>query len=153
MTITQTENVHQTRWGYVATDYETYQKLRRLQYLVLLSSIAEAKHYRWDRKQPQNRFTHRWVRNEKGQKIKCIKDSRIPSPKHGYDTFWIQSKIQASSDPFSYFLRIYELIIEDYQRAKFPKSTIEEVKPIKLTKQQISDMLEDAEAWYADYKS
>ena len=143
---TQTENVHQTRWGYVATDYETYQKLRRLQYLYLLSEKADARHWRWKRKEPQNRIERSWIRNGKGQKIDCVKGNPIPEPKSGYAKFWNDSDVKVKGRWLP--LRWGELIYEDYRRAKFPKANPEEVESIRLTDEQIDEMLKEAEAWF-----
>ncbi len=149
--ITQTANVHQTRWGYVATDYETYQKLRRLQYLDLLSQKAAAARWRWDRKEPQNRIEHHWVRNAEGQKIHCIEGDPIPEPKCGYYRFMDSSDIKVEGRWSA--LTWGEAIYEDYRSAKYPKATAEEVEPIRLTKEQIDEMLKEAEVWYTEYQS
>ena len=136
---TQTVDVHQTRWGYVATDYATYQKLRRLQYLVYLSDVSKARHRRWFRKEPQNRFEKIWTRNDKHQKISYVKGGPIAEPKRNYSEFNEYYK-------GSYHI-VKEMIQDDYFRAKYPRLKAETVQPLSLSLDEIDKLLKDAEAW------
>lgn len=136
---TKCKNVFETRFGYVATDYVTYRKLKRLQYLLLLHKKAEAKHDRWARKEPQNRMYRRWVRNPQGQKIHCIRGESIPEPGRGC----------VDLKGYKGYIPIGDFIVEDYKRAKYPKASPGLVLPLLLSQDEINFYLDPAEEWFS----
>jgi len=58
-----------------------YQKLRRLNYLCLLTRQQNARWERWNRKDPQNRVIRQWIRNSQGQKVGSVVSGPQPEPK------------------------------------------------------------------------
>ena len=138
---TQNANVFETRFGFVPCDYEHYKKLRRLQYLYLLSRKADAAHERWSRKAPQNRVERRWIRNQQGQKVKRIAVGPLAQPKGGLEMFNKRYGTSWSSPTLG------EQVVADYRNAKYPKSSAVEVGQVILSAEEIFKLLEQAEAW------
>ena len=134
----------QGRWGWYACDKETYKKLKRLNYLLFLHQRVSAAYDRWAMKDPQNRISKKWSRNDKGQKIGYTLGEVIPEPKKGCDAF--NERVQTGKWTY---VSISSLICEDYRNARYPKATAEEVKPVVLIADKIDNLLKTAETWHA----
>lgn len=123
-----TEGVYQGRFGFYPCDYETYRKLKRLNFLLLKSRIQAAAQERWDRKQPQNRV----IRYRVGKMNPVFSERPRPRP--------LGIKISKNDAA---------AIEIDYRNARYPKPTAENAHPLRLNHQQIDDLLERAEQEYA----
>jgi len=129
-----TEKSIETKWGFVASDYDTYKKIKAINYELLKQRIKRAAEDRWWRKEEQNRVSYRWIKNEQGQRVGKILQGPTPEPPKHNPSFF--AKIGNKwSDP-----RISDLIDHDYRAARYPKATAGEVEPLKLTAQQIDEL-------------
>ncbi len=70
-----TQKIFESKWGFYSCSKETFLKLRKLNYWLLLSKQQAAKWNRWARKQDYDRFFTRRVNDENGQ---CLRYDRIP---------------------------------------------------------------------------
>jgi hypothetical protein len=66
--------IHKNRFGYYPCSWETYRKLKRLNYLRIESLISNARWNRWNRKQPQNRYGQEPYRMHFGDHIQIYED-------------------------------------------------------------------------------
>ena len=105
----------QSRFGHHPCDRETYFALKRLRHLWLRTLYRKAAWDRWDRKEPQNRFIRKKLRNSKKQ---CVgyEPTTIPIKEPKVPDFCVDANMWINSL---------------YFEAKQPKSTPEEVKPLK----------------------
>src|SRR5688500_5604616 len=62
------EETHESRWGFHPCDRETYEMLRRCNFLRLEAWHQDNKYERWARKAPQNRRRREVVINDQGQR-------------------------------------------------------------------------------------
>ena len=128
MTTKTKQETHESRWGFHSCSYETYQKLRKLNYWSFLTKKAQARHDRWYRKEPQNRVIRKTLCNELGQKIGSEVVGTAPEPK--------------VPDLFRDSLSIQKVIEKDYRAAKFPVGKEEDVTPLSLEISAINDLYE-----------
>jgi hypothetical protein len=133
--------VFETKWGYVAYSYEDYQNLKRLNKIFCKARVNAARWNRWARKEPQNRVQKKWIRNEKGQKIghEIVGPLSEPvvcdlfSKKHRwFNEYVTDNKIE-----------------EEYRRSHKPVKTEEEVIKAGFSGSEIRDLLRKAEKWYS----
>jgi hypothetical protein len=112
------------RFGFYPCEYDTYRKLRRLNFLRLLSLRQDARYERWARKLPHNRILRKRGRvvYENGKTVPC------PEPAKG-------------------MTKLFDGIEEEYKRARYPKQTIEAVQKLNLSVADIDTKLEEAEKW------
>ena len=127
MSTVATQNVVKGKFGFYPCEWETYRKLKRLNYLAFLHRKAEKAHARWENKDPKNRFA---VEPKQGcprlrERVKTGKWETTP---------------------------LVDIIYNDYREARYPKATAEEVKPLFLSNEQIDELLAVAEEWFKTLK-
>lgn len=105
--------IFQSKWGFHACDYETYQKLRYLNKITYQNEVELAKQLRWDRKAEWNR---------KG-----------PRPVIQNDYFSKGSKM---------YWRLVDAVRADKRNAQYPKEK-GAVTPLILTKERIHIMYDE----------
>ena len=133
-TITATAVVNRSRWGFHPCDYQTFRKLKTLHKRYWQTVKAYAEWRRWNRKEPQNRVIRKWERDEKGRKIRFEVVGPRPEPKYCpffVNRFGVESKG----------------IVEAYQQARRPVKE-NEVRPLKLSVEQIDRMYDEVESWF-----
>ena len=118
---------HQSRWGYHPCSYETFAELKLLKKYHWRWIYAQAAWERWDRKHPDNRVIRQRVRNDEGQVIGYNTSPR-PEPKVG---------------PY-----ISEKVLADFDRARFPTDSPEDVDPLRLSLVEIDALVEKVRAHY-----
>ncbi len=125
--------VHQGRWGFYPCDYDTYRKLKRLNFLAIACHARTCEHARWERKEPQNRV---WVsRPAKG------------TPGRRAATVVLGPKQEPVKGP----IKDWGIITGDYRKARYPKPDAASVEPLTLLQFQIDTLLQIAEDWYAQH--
>lgn len=107
-----------SRWGFHGASWETFQKLRLLNYLRLDGMTREANLARWEAKLPCNRV----VRRE--GKVMLPKPVPIPMPK--------RSLLSGRSVAWIY---------EEYWAVKMPVGLLENVVPVRVGPAVIDEML------------
>lgn len=135
------EQIFETKWGYVAYSYEDYKKLKRLNKIFCKARVHAAQWNRWNRKEPQNRVQKKWIRNEQGQKIGHQVVGPLPEPmvcelfskKHRwFDTYVTDNLIEV-----------------EYRKSRKPMASKEDVIEAGLSSSKINEMLVKAEQWNA----
>lgn len=113
---------HQGRFGYHPCDFETFLKLKEAHGL-LLRAYRDCKRFlRWENKLPDNR---------NGEEPKCphfmLTSGYHRLDKHVfYGTGFMDAKVNGT--PLNYYL----CVLRQYQNARRPKATPEEVIPLEL---------------------
>jgi hypothetical protein len=125
--------VHQSKWGYHPCDYETYQKLRKINYVRYLSIKMQAAWNRWRRKEPQNRVIRKWTRNADSQRTGYEIIGPRPEPE----------RCPVFSDKWS----LTYSIERDYENAKVPRRNKEDVQALRLSKDDINELYEECIEW------
>ena len=131
------EDVYESKWGWHPCDAETYQMLRRCNYLRLLAWHQDAKHDRWARKHPRNRVRRPAIRDQYGRKTGYGETIPIPEPSLAHRELKLTTSGDGSVD-----------IHKNYIRAKYPKSSPETVDALTKTKEQIREDLKILEDWF-----
>ena len=72
---TTEQTVFESKWGFYSCSKETFFKLRKLNYWLLLSKQQAAKWNRWMRKKDYNRFIVKRINDGNGQ---CLRYDKIP---------------------------------------------------------------------------
>lgn len=121
-----TQNVHQSKWGFHPCSWETCQKLKRLSIAHQQSLREDAALTRWEAKLPHNRVLKRWKRNEQGQRI-------------GYEIVGPSPRPVVKNTAT---LNCRHNVLSEYQNARRPKKTAEDVRPLNLTVAEIDALLE-----------
>ena len=116
-------------------EFDTYRKLKELNYISSFTSHANACHWRWDAKLPKNRIWKKGVykKDHRGQVI-----AEVEPP------IYMMEPPKTSTK-----LRFY---IDDYERARHPKATKDQVKPLLRSIEQIDDALAAARLWFLTYQ-
>lgn len=140
---TQVKTV-QGKFGFYPCEWETYRKLKRLNFLSLEHRKVFKRHERWELKLPHNRIQRKWTRNEAGQKISCVPGEPITEPRKGCD----ELNGFVKEGMFG-LIPIRKIIFDDYRKARYPQAKAEFVVPLKLSEQKIDQLLEVTEKWYA----
>lgn len=141
MTTTQT-NVHQGKHGFYPCDRETFKKLKKLQQFYWKALHRNAQWERWSRKSVQNRVERKWYRDDKGRKTHFEVVGPLAEPQR-YPIFIHAKRWRAKGE---HALQDNG-ILEEYNKARYPAATAEQVNPLKLTIEQIDRMLADLEAF------
>jgi len=131
--------VFETKWGYVAYSYGDYKKLKEINKIFQKARTAAAQWNRWNRKDEHNRVQKRWIRNDKGQKTGYEVVGPLPEPK--------------VCELFSKKHRWYDEYVTDnaveleYRKSRKPVAIREDVEPPRWTSEEITDLLIKAKAW------
>lgn len=129
---------YQGRWGYYPCKYETFRKLKRLNYLCLKARIEGARWFRWGRKAEHNR---KYEEPQLPEKLCTF--SNVPQTGYvRYDLNWWNH---------SQYLRFTSTLIAietAYETARFPKETRDLVTPLRYSAEEIDEMLNELEVWY-----
>jgi len=104
-------------------------------------------------KAPTNRFQRTTLRNAEGQPIGRpwkldAAGNRVPIPEPRRPMPRALIHVPGATFPID----VLDVIITDYQAARIPGTTAEEVQPLKLNEGQIDEQLRRLEAWYAGKK-
>lgn len=121
------KEVFQSRFGFHPCDYELYKKLKFIHkcYYQMLHDAAAWE--RWNRKEPQNRVIRRWIRNDEGHKV----GHEIVGPAPEPQVFWdLQHETRLFKGAW----------VRDFQNARMPKKTPEEVRPLEHSIDEINRM-------------
>lgn len=136
-----------SKWGFHPCGYETFMKLKSLQKLYQDALRRKAAWERWERKLPENRISRKKIRNSAGQVVGFMAPQPLPEPelnnlleKVEYTTHQDRSG-QYSTKPHKrervVLRKFAELILADYRNARFPVSAENQVRPLKLSEDQI----------------
>jgi hypothetical protein len=123
--MTNVNNVYQSRWGFHSCNYETYLKLKKLKKYYWKAIYRIAEWNRWNNKLPHNRIIRKWHRNEKGQRVGFEIVGQKPEPQR-----------------LPVFTRE---VLSDFENARLPYKTVEEIKPLYFSLNQIDSMLKELE--------
>lgn len=122
------------RWGWYPCDYETYRKLKRLNFLAFQCLRRLGEHARWERKDPKNRV----IRTRNGPR------------RDGHPLLVVGPLPEPVLGPI---LRVTaNAIAADYRLARFPSDT-EDVVPLSSGMGLLDSLLALAEEWYAAHGS
>lgn len=125
--------VYQGRWGYYSCGFETYKQIKRLNFLYYQNCRSIAKRKRYDRKEPQNRYTQKAIKDKNDRKIGYGEKKPMSRPLCLPDL----------NDPnFAYNMAICRM------RSRYPVDSPDLVKRLPWSKRYIIDMFVKAEEWY-----
>lgn len=133
--MTTVQNVSKSRFGFHACDHETFLKLKKLKKMYYKALRRNAEWNRWNNKLPKNRILRKWFRNEKGQRTHSEIVGPMTEPKV-YPVFGARHYVPQGEHALNDMG-----VLEAYNTARTPYETPEKVKPIKLTVDQINNML------------
>ncbi len=125
------DGVFQARLGFYPCAYETYRKLKMLNYYCSLWERADRKHYFWSRKLPHNRVT--WVLDTDSPTTKW---KAVPKP---------EPKCCPMLDKDTRYI-----ISKNFQRARMPKADAASVNQLSMTLTEIDKLLASVEKWHAE---
>jgi len=129
------QNVNKSRFGFHACNYDIFLKLKKLKKMYFKALYRNADWTRWSNKHPQNRVLRKWIRNDKGQRIGFNVIGPMEEPKV-YPIFGGRHYVPQGEHALNDMG-----VLEAYNTARTPYITAEEVKPLKLTIEQINNML------------
>ena len=146
MTAEPTTTVFRTRFGmFVPCDRETYRKLKRVRHL---AAFAEAERRRWGRAQrrlPQNRT---FPRRRDGRRVReLVRPGRmIFGPFYALAPAGPEARLPANAR-LATGTEMLSRFFADYDAARHPVTTAEEVGPMRLSAAEIDELLERIEVW------
>lgn len=129
-TVESKMEVHQGRLGFYPCTYETYRKLKKLNYYCDLWYRAKRKHYYWSRKLPHNRVT--WVLDTDSPTTTW---KGIPLPEPKCCSFLDEHDVRAC-------------VANNYHLARMPSKRSEDVKHLSMSISDIDKLLHDIELWH-----
>lgn len=121
--------VYKGRYGYYPCSYETFLKIKRLNYLFLQVLIRDAKWERWSRKAPHNRVIRKWKPNSLGQKV-------------GFEI------IGTNPEPERFLGSIPVDIPQLYKQCRYPQKYSDDVEPLLMSEKEIDGLLNKLEIWF-----
>jgi hypothetical protein len=138
---TSSPSVHASRWGFHNSDYQTYRKLKALNFLYLEALRRAAAWQRWHRKEPHNRVSRR-------------KDgSRTPLPEPPLSPLF-SKKVQMITNfwkgKFVKEGHVYERVettdhgVREAYDSTRPVASAAEVRPLPLSVDVINELFERA---------
>jgi hypothetical protein len=137
--MTTKQQIHETRWGFVPCDYETYLKLKKAHKLLLRAYQDCKRNIRWNNKEPQN---------QKGPEPRAPKDFI----EHGYHKLdkkhFYGLGFRRVSGP-GWQKNLYLHILEQYQKARRPVEKPEDVQPLNLPA-DLDEIIERLEQFYGE---
>ncbi len=131
----RTMTTHKSRFGFHSCSYETFRKLKRLNFLGLAALRRSAEWERWNRKLPQNR--KRYVGGKEG--YEGVKKNNVPKSHRVYVPW---------TEPDTFYMSDRELVLEDSRNARRPVEKETDVKPLKMSEAAIDKLLAEMEKWY-----
>ncbi len=141
-------SVFKTSFGkFVPCDKATYKKLKRINHLYTQFAWNEA--YRWDKSQrrnPEKRTFRRYSAAVK-RKIKVPFTEAVL-----FEPFYklrVSSPTERYPKRYVYNTLLWDDFTDDMDSVRALKDTAEEVVPLKLSAEQIDDLLVKIEAWKA----
>lgn len=150
--------IHKGRWGFYPCSYETYALLRELARLHRAAYKDFRCWVRWSRKSPANRVHWAKIRNELNQPIGWKNEGPVAEPNAGNrffvkstnasaNNYW-QTKPRHRSTAYDGNHGIFTEygILEDYHRARHPKSSQELVEPLRHSHEELKEILEKIKA-------
>ena len=106
---------------------------------------------RWVRKAPHNRVQKKWLRNEQHQKIGSEVVGSLPEPET-CDLF-SEKLVDTDRNPlgrwFDGYIRTDNAVEKEYQKARKPRRSPEDVEESKMSPGSIDGLLAQAEKWYS----
>lgn len=132
--------IYKSRFGFHPCSYETYRKLKRLNFLVYMSRRQDAAWERWHRKKPENRVIKR----------------RLPAAYDEQNKCWIRQAyeiIGPRPEPITCIIGSFlaTKIEEDYRRSRQPVGSESVVPKLALNTTCIAEAEAILESWYAQY--
>lgn len=118
----------ESRLGWHPCDYATYKKLKKLNYMLHLNKQQYSKHTRWLRKRSWNRILWKKIKDANNRPIGWQNLGPAPEPKF-----------------FIFSLKEQQEILTSYTRARMPKKSKDEVRPLTLSIDQINALLSRSE--------
>jgi hypothetical protein len=140
-------HVYQSRWGYHPCDFETCQRLKKLNALYEQARRTCADWQRWARKAPANRVIRRWLRDESGRKVGSEVIGPRPEPKLSL-LFCTRSFVGKGDKlrpqvTFHFPWNVTDL----YRVARTPAITPERVQPLPWTREELRQLVAEGEKW------
>ena len=151
-------NIFEGKHGFYPAPYETYEKLKRLNYLAILHRTLAKNWDRWNRKHPHNRVIRRKIRNDKGQVIGYEVERARPEPFCPNSAPPSKAVVNRGTDRNGGIRYSREAIFEierEYANARHPKPVATDVKPMSLTDAEIDKLLaffEDNRTAYENFR-
>ena len=132
---------HQGKWGFYPCSYEDFLKLKELNRHWQKAIRRAGSWKRWTRKEPQNRCCRKRTRNDKGQQIGWTKGDSIPEPKL-ISAFHEPRENKYSWEDVNVTKKTVDILAE-YRKARYPRSSPENVAPLQITSEKIESLLKE----------
>jgi hypothetical protein len=137
-------SVHQSKWGFHPTSYETSKKLRFINKVFALARRNAGSWQRWERKDPHNRVH----KNRKTGEIISLNEpvvcelfhEKIPTRRSSYSNCKIL--------PNCFSNGLGEHILELSRQARIPVANASDVKPLDFDDAKINFYFDLAKDWY-----
>ena len=129
--------VYQGRWGFYNMSFDEFLRFKEAHKLFFRAYREYRAFLRWERKDPDNRVRWIYKYNEAGQKVGKEKGEKLPCPVH---PAFMATRFRSSKN-------LYKLILTEYQYARHPKATKEEVRAPVLPS-NFWEMVEELRAYY-----
>lgn len=124
----QSNEAHQSRWGFHPVSYQDYLMLKALHKYHFQALYQRGAWERWNNKDPQNRVTFRKIRNEQGQVIGREITGKVGEPKYNLRGYVIQERQYWSSEQRKVVVDHKGLdIVRDFNSARYPVDTPDQV--------------------------
>jgi hypothetical protein len=145
---------HRSRWGWHPCDYATFVLLKRLHGLYRQAVRQYAAWRRWRRKMPHNRVVRRKLVDENGNQVGTVVVGPRPEPplpalfctSRQVLTYWSEDGQPLPEGRLAEEVMLDDLgIPEAYRAARMPAATEQEVRPLRLTQEEIRRLAEQAE--------
>ena len=144
---------HRSRWGWHPCDYQTYVLLKELNALCEHARRLYATWQRWHRKLPHNRVLRRKIVDTAGRRIGREVVGPWPVPplnplfctRRMVKTYW-----SAEGKPLQEGRLVEEVVFDDrgipeaYRQARMPMVTAEQVRPLRLSPEEVRRLAAEA---------
>lgn len=114
------ESVHRSKWGFHPCSFGEFVQLKEAHKRLLLEYRRYRAHERWARKDPKNRVVREAVRDAAGRKIGRRVVGPAPEP------------TRPAAIPTYHGKHLYLHVLKQYQQARRPAATPEEVRPLDI---------------------
>lgn len=134
-----TQVCFESRFGFHPCDKETFKMLKFLHKHWHITQRQLADLERWECKEPQNRVIREWLRDDQGRKY----GSRVVGPRPEPQA----CPLLFTTDKWGR-RRLHPTICQDYQNARTPRASQEEVSRLTMSEEQISDLYNKVRDWF-----
>lgn len=135
-----------SKWGFHPCDYQTFSKLKALHRAYWEAVYGLGDWFRWNAKQPQNRVHRRKIKDAMGRVSgkETVGPWNEPTycPIFGTPThknIWLTMPQHLKDHG----------IIADYQNARMPKASPDQVVPLNLSDERINELYDQLQEWSA----